>query len=570
MVGLMRWMVPAFLLAFAAFASASPAAAQDPKCADLLPIAPEGAGLPVELADTYCVEQDRFAAAGRQFLVADVAGFDPEGAALRVGAVREAIERAAALYAEVLSVPDTLVIFGSFPSLDLLSPGGGSVLAVTLGDAESCVIIMEKSAIHTGRDGVDRNDLMRTVAHELFHCVQRTDDGLDNAYWPWRDEGTAEYFASLAIPEAAFNPVYGGGLPRLIEVPLDELDESAAPFFYYLGRERGRGAVVAFLQASSRDHSPEGAVASLRAIPGVDVLFHDFARDWLNGFLTDVDGTQLDLPVPSFAEAPLVAAAQELDLGAVYPFMVAARRYVFARGMAWEISAPADADALGGFRYADDGEWSTLPATIDVCEERDGVILVTLAADSIELREQKVTVSERRDRNPCACPLGTWSIGAEALRGTPAARMMPGDLLGGSISLAFGADGTAQATYHALTFESPIDPTSSIRTILNGTIGWTWRRSPWDERLGGGPAPTGVDDAMMIERTTTTVSAAWTVQFWGRDGMISERTRPFRPDGGSVSLMPAICEGETLRLAPNAATPFDAGPPWTGTFARGG
>ena len=288
-------------------------------CVDLLPISPRAANLRAEVAGANCVERDRFETAGAKFLFVDVEGYDPPGGADRQRAASEAVRRAASLYARWFRIPDTLFISGHLPSAIDPETGESSVLAETTGDEYSCVIVVEDAAIHSGRAGIDRGDYMRTLAHELFHCVQRTDPSLDNGYVVGRDEGTAEYFSGLAVPEGPPNSLYGGRLTNLMERPIYQIRENAYPFVAYLGRQRSPDAVVDFLRRASRDPSDTGSLATLGNIADIDELFHSFVKVWFDGELTDANGARLGYPVPTFPTVTRVESEQSLALGSVKP-----------------------------------------------------------------------------------------------------------------------------------------------------------------------------------------------------------------------------------------------------------
>lgn len=544
-------------------------------CVDFLPISPEDARLRAELASVNCVERDRFEVGGRQFLFIDVEGYDPPDREARQRAAREAIQRSVPLFSTWFSVPDTLFISGRLTSAVDPATGRSSVLAETRGDDFSCVVSVDDSAIHTGRSGLDPADYMRTLSHELFHCVHRTDPTVHNWYVPWRDEGAAEYFSGLAIPEAPANNSFGDDLPTLIRRPIYELGSDAYPFITYLGRQRGTEAVVALLRGAARDRSPSGSLTTLRSISSIDEFFHAFVKAWFDGYLTDANGASVVYPIPAFLTVTRVETARSLELGEIKPFMVAARKFELARGMAWRLETPEQAPTQASWRVVDEADWTHLTATIDNCDRaRVGVIVATWTEGRVDSRALTSNAVERPgEMTACRCPVGQWSMDAGTVAGTMVGTASPGELTGGGVTLTFDGAGNATATYDDLSWDFDMGDGGGIRRTLQGTISWKWARKPWSAAGSRHPEPTGPGvDALALERTTTAVNANWLVQFLSRGSIISSQSTPFRSadQAGSISIATAVCNGSTLTLGPGvtSASGGDLGPPWHGVYQR--
>ena len=571
-----RWAMLALFAVCLMQTSATPARAQDPvECTFLLPVAVSDAEwLPPEVRDANCVERDRFTAGGRQFLVADFVGYSG-GLPDRIEAVREATQLAVAYYSTWFSVPDTIFVFGRMESLRRIE-GRGQALAATTGDNYSCVVSVESAAEHAGRRASDdRIELMHTIAHELFHCVQRTDRSLHNWYVVWRDEGTAEYFSGRAIPGSTYNSAYGRHMDDLVNQPLYELNESAAPFIFYLGAQQGEEAVVNLLRWASRGTTPGHDLETLRHTADIEDLWHRFVLAWVDGLLVDFRGRPIDVPIASYGPAQPVERASTVTVGSTSPFMVAGQLYTLNEAMAWELRAPDDRNARASWRIADEADWLQLPTTIDSCREpTTGAIIVTQVQGEWDgLYEQRVPIIERPDiMSNCRCPLGTWHMDTAALRESSLGRMSAGELVSGSVTITFGTT-RAYAEFHDVTTEAAIDRNSSMRTVQNGTITWDWRRRPWDRTIGGDPPGRGGDiiDAMMIERTVVDSALNFRVDFIVRGAVVSSRPTGSQPrrDQGSVSLHIGLCRARSLELQSTNSVGNGAGPPWVGIFQAG-
>lgn len=564
-----RWAMLAVLAAGLMQTSAPSARAQDvAECTFFMGADPaELRWLPAELRTARCVEITRFESFGKHFLVVDVVGYDAASRDYRAAITQSAVSRAVNHYRTWFTVPDTLIIYGNIGSLRTAS-SSGRALAVTSADQYNCVISVDDAATHLGRTvAEDSASLQHTIAHELFHCVQQTDRTVDNAYLPWRDEGTAEFFSGRAINEAPYNNAYGRNLPQINETPLYELGESAAPFIFYLGAQRGEEAVVDMLRRAYRSPQPQAQLSTLNNIPGVDQLFHDFARAWAGNTLVDQAGRRISLPGPRWGERQRVRGAMTLRMD-TSPFMITTPGYTLERGMGFGIDAPTDSDVRAVWRA--DGAFSELRTVVDACDEAEGGIIMTQTnGDAMELTERTINVTEEpAAMSNCRCPLGSWTIGTEALRETPMSNT-PGIIVDGSVTLQF-SESQVTGTYHEVTIDTRIDDNSSMRTIMYGSITWSWRRRPWDERLAG-PRPEGVTDALMLERTVVSADTMTRVEFWARNQRVSSRdSRPPPRPQGSVSINPAVCTEGGLSIRPNRASGMAAAPPWHGDFRAGG
>lgn len=560
----LRWALLATLLFVFAPLSATTARADDPvTCVSLMPVNATYIRLPEAVRGARCVLRDDFTVHRSRYRVAEIEGSRTRDLDAQVAAIREATERSALYYGRWFRTIDTTIVIGALSARDEAAE------ATSDGMRRGCVISLENAAHHTGRT-LDRDDLMRTIAHELFHCVQLTDPELHNVPVKWRDEGTAEYFSGLVIPDAPYNPAYSEHLPRLFDRPLYELDESAGAFIFYFGANRSPEAVANFLQGAAHDTSPAGSIASLRNIPDIHQLFHGFVQDWLDQDLVDPNGRRIAVPVRDFPDVARVTRAQRLDLGAARPFMATARAYELADGVTWALEGTNDG-VRGAWRRAEDN-WLPLTATIESCdEERTGLLLLTSTAASTEASPRAAEAVERAasagGASRCQCPIGTWRMNSDALQATGFRGMFDGPLVSGAVSITFNADGGAVARYEDVTFDNAIDRTSSMRAVLFGTISWRWRARPWDPAMAPEPVPPG-HQGVMVERTVSDVDASWRVEFWARGDKLNERVTEFNPAGGSVNLVIAYCDNDTLRLLPNTGVRIAAPPPWTGVYHR--
>ena len=333
--------------------------------------------------------------------------------------------------------------------------------------------------------------------------------------------------------------------------------------------------MVNLLRWASRGTTPGHDLETLRHTADIEDLWHRFVLAWVDGLLVDFRGRQIDVPVASYGPAQPVERASTVTVGSTSPFMVAGQLYTLNEAMAWELRAPDDRNARASWRIADEADWLQLPTTIDSCSEpTTGAIIVTqVQGDWDGLYEQRVDILERPDRMAnCRCPLGTWNMGIDALRESPIGRMSAGNLVSGSVTITFGTD-RATGVFHDVTTEAAIDATSSMRTVMNGTITWDWRRRPWDRAIAGEPPGRGGDiiDAMLIERTVVDSTLNTRVDFMVRGRVVSSQPARAQPrrDQGSVSLHRGLCRARSLELQSTNSVGNGAGPPWVGIFQTG-
>jgi hypothetical protein len=539
--------------------------AQEVPCAFLSPVdpalLPEGY-LPEGEA---CIERERFEIDGRQYIFADVVGYDRGYADRQFALTREAVWRAVPLYARWFEVPDALFIFGRAPD--------ASAQAETIGRRAACVVRVDDIALRQGIAGDSSDDqFRRAIAHEIFHCVQTHDATLDNDYVVWRDEASAEYFAGLAVPDSLPGPQLYNEFDALIgETPLYQLDFNGYPFMAFLGNEGGPEAVIAFLHAARATPGEAGALAHLGYYPGIAELFHRFARAWADGGLRDDQGRPLPLGPPP---ATVLAVERGLTVETeIRPFTIWTQPLSLAATLAWGFPAPG----FDGRAALNEGIglWQDLEATVDSCREaKDVLLLATTTAPADSPIEVTFEIVERPELvRDCPCPEGFWTLAGEALAATGFGGAGLGSFEGGTLVLMFAPGGHTSATFNDITYYVD-DGAIKMRTKLSGSVHWQWRRLPWGA-AGIGPPPTGPGiEAMAIERTLLTSGAQTTVQFLDKHGsVVGEKTTPSKLDqsGGGKNLVAALCAGDALTLIGSRASPFPgntAVPPYTGTYQR--
>lgn len=556
-------------------------------CASLLVIA--GAGT-AGMFDDECTQKRDFDIAvrgnRRNFRIYEASRFLLSGERWYLDVAEDAVERSVAFYGRHLDVPSTTIVFGSGRTRD----GRGLLLGETAPKlfVDRCVVALA-DGMFEGRASTpdNRREIQLTVAHELFHCVQyinwpRKSQGsiFSNAEW-WM-EGTAEYFSHAVYAEHAppsnraslFDAGIGrGGLLRLAHANI-------VFFSYYAAHHGGPEGVIRFITRMSEALGEEAQRVAVAGVPGINEAFQDFALKYFDRDLRSPGGHAFSVSPPT--SAPVAITSPGSRTLRVRPWVIQPARFSFERGQDWRITQ-GTADGNAQFRARNDpargSSWSGPPVTVHACASSPVLLLAATATNpgagenALELRFER-TAPAAAAVTACQCPLGTWHMGTELLRATPWNSIGDAALVSGGITLTFQPGGTARATFNSITYEARIDRYSSIRTVLNGTIDWSWERKPWSAAQTGRPQPTGpAIDAFALHRKQRAVNAFWEVSFASRSGTTEPRRRPFRPDRqdvGGAHIAAAICEGgSALTLEPTGSATLPVMlPPYYGIYRQ--
>jgi hypothetical protein len=144
----------------------------------------------------------------------------------------------------------------------------------------------------------DPESLKQTIAHEMFHCYQYKNlrpqtRNLPNEINDWWVEGSAEFFGATVYPtnndEFIFNDDFQADVPG---ATLFEMTYDNYLFFQFLAREGGFGlpGVIDILRELPESGGFEDQQDALAAVGGIDEIFHNFTRAYMDRRLTDWGG----------------------------------------------------------------------------------------------------------------------------------------------------------------------------------------------------------------------------------------------------------------------------------------
>ena len=254
-----------------------------------------------------------------------------------------------------------------------------------------------------------------SVAHEIFHCIQRASLTPDQVAGraPWWVEGSATWFSGLALPE-----IVAPGLAGLArdyaqsEAPLYEMDYQAAIFFHWLAGVRGPQSVMAALRQAATSDAEGAQVAMLSSLQD--------QQAWLNYARAIADGA-----VPGPTGAPLPTTREPMrretwggnlvaDLQPD-PFVHFEGEMTFECGE-WRLDAALVPQHFALVRPDDGGPWQPLPDRVEAIPDPRSFDLVAFNGSD---RRQFVIIDGRRERacQDClgantvdACLAGTWEL----------------------------------------------------------------------------------------------------------------------------------------------------------------
>jgi len=333
----------------------------------------------------------------------------------------------------------------------------------------------------------------QVIAHELFHCFQAFNFDVRGSYLAhpasaWWVEGSATYFSNVAYPavnlEWEHTSEFDSTSPT---VALTQMSYEATFFFQHLGNTIGNKAAIGLLDTLPVGGDEASHQAALRAYPGMDTLFQDFAQHYLDTTIMDTGGAPIPF-APDTSETTIFDRSGTFD-SKIPPFVIRRRTVVFDPALTFTLEvAPKDGPSHHAFA-ASAGTWGAAPPTIDCDDPRTWTAVFTSVgvdggASTPALVTATVGATEDACENPApatdACLQGTWAVtdyeaflrAALDLAGASTSAM-PISFEGASGDLALTFDATT-ITYAATGFElrgsatTPEGIAVSVAVRLNG------------------------------------------------------------------------------------------------------
>lgn len=220
--------------------------------------------------------------------------------------------------------------------------------------AHECPVAIYKSEL-----GMDEDAFLFTIVHELFHCIQyKVWDRVADADW-W-SEGSAEYFAQLAVPGVASGDGYFSQFDsEIFEKPLNEMSYEAVTFWAWLGAASGPPAVGRLIS---------GLGADLESSITPD-MWGDFAKAYYDRAIILPGGRALP-STPAIGPEVRVAGAATLHLDELPLYTLTNERFIFESGKYYTLAfrdQPSDLRMFWKEGTAGAG-WTAPPEEVSTCD----------------------------------------------------------------------------------------------------------------------------------------------------------------------------------------------------------
>ena len=265
--------------------------------------------------------------------------------------------------------------------------------------------------------------LQQTIAHEMFHCYQYKNLRPQIMNPPfnataWWAEGSAEFFGATVYPdnndEFIFNDAFQDGV---IDHSLFEMDYPDYLFFQYLAREGGFGlyGVIDILRRMPDSGGFDEQREALAGVSGINDIFHNFARAFMDRRLTDWGGGTLNIE-PELIEVRDFLEGPNEVLFDPKSFFFGLYLVTFEDQTKFTNTANEEGDigrhSIRPMEFV--GAWQPVPPRINtVCDPTEYVMLVTSTLPvSADLYNVTVNATgQHQETDICdECLNGTWEL----------------------------------------------------------------------------------------------------------------------------------------------------------------
>jgi hypothetical protein len=489
-----------------------------------------------------CVEVERFSietpAGSREVRIIRAADNRSPGLSAFTAAIRSGIETAAASL-RTIGQGDTADITVWASALANPEETGAATLPLRSSDSE-CVMAMYEGAF----------DVAYTTAHEFFHCVQFATVGDATFLSPgtWWVEGSAEWFASFALPDRSQSDADVAYFDEISpETPLTSMGQESVVFFFWLAGNYGPSMVMQLITGMPDSGGEADQQDALAGMLPADA-FQQFAQDYLDRRISQPGGR----PIPSNPFPGDIYVWNESTEHSVHAerFVLARFQLEFACGI-WSIER---SDEKGTWKASrDESAWEDLPETIS--GSGSDAIRYRAAAFGTEADGFQTTIKASRsacsrcDAPPvaddvAACLVGHWQLVSGGY-GEQIQRMLQAGGVFENIQypdleavLIINADGTFEfpgppEDYNAV-IETERGQFMGVGTLAMASHGY-WSVDG-DQLQQCGPAPEANIDLTLIDPD----GAASRVQDEGGPETVVQRARSFICSGNALTLIEDI------------------------------
>ena len=346
---------------------------------------------------------------------------------------RRAAEAAALLGNYRIGDVTILMLDDAYETADLTHTSGYTG-AVTSGQStdQECIV----TSYLLGRAG-EGERVAYNVAHEFFHCIQEASlspeqNATATAGGTWWAEGSAEYFAGLALPD--LGDIYNRAnlFNRSVEgnEPLNQQNYGMAVFFYWFHGRFGPGELMTFLSGMAASPGAEAQQDAMRAAMS-DTEWLQFAQDYSDRNITHPSGSALALNPPG--GEVLVFNGNVTRTLSIGPFTIRLGTAEYDCGR-WENTLTPDTGLVSA-QPITGGAWSDYPDEVDA-RDRAGSSYRIAALPTGSERRVRIRADHREACAPCAgsrtvdsCLVGRWEMSGGGPVEWMRARGMPPELI---------------------------------------------------------------------------------------------------------------------------------------------
>lgn len=288
-----------------------------------------------------------------------------------VSEIERGVRQAATAFGQIGSfrlADVTILLIDDLPPREEASETFSDIAATAGASADACLI-----GLYLLGPGATPAHAAYVVVHEIFHCVQHatldasqmsTSGAGRGAGGDWWLEGSADWFAALALPEAELLNRQIAAFDRAsAETPLYQMAYEAVVFFLWRNDAEGPSSILPFLHRMAAN-SGAGAQRSAMAAALNEEGWLDFSQHYIDGDIKHPHGTPISVN-PSNGETWRYTGSGRRTT-TLEPFVLRRGIIEFDCGK-WSTQVlPGDGHA---FR-TQGGVWGDLPASIDVDDDR--------------------------------------------------------------------------------------------------------------------------------------------------------------------------------------------------------
>lgn len=260
--------------------------------------------------------------------------------------------------------------------------------AAARGDAECPISIYKRDT-----DGMSEREFVFIIAHELFHCIQyKTWGAMPRDRW--LVEGSAEYFANLAMPYVHASDGYVSEFDdRIAGLALYDMSYPAVVFFSWLGQERRAAGVGDFLAAY------RGAMAA-NVTPD---MWGEFAKAYYGRTIRLPGGRELP-STPRLGDVTRISGDMHFPESPITPYTLFGAPYTFTPHKSYTLTyAPRGPDIREFWRSFAGGDWEAPRTSVSACDNDVSYLVIlgstnSVRAGAFDVRADERSCERRRER----------------------------------------------------------------------------------------------------------------------------------------------------------------------------